>query len=156
MTAAQSYPINILEATPVITTGIYASGDLIGALIELTNAVTDPGRGGVIEAVSLTDLGNQSDNIDVIFFDTEPTATTFTDNAALDINDADLLNLIGFEQITSYAAFADNSLGRGEADRKMPFAIPGGTSLWAALVSRATPTYVSVADLTLRVAVRQE
>ena len=153
---ARSGDFVTIDVTPTIDTNIYASGDLLGGKLELANAVRMAGGGGIVRAVALADLAKQSDNVDVLFFDADPSGTTFTNNAALDIADADLPKLIGFHQVTSYAEFNDSAVGRGEADRPLPFVLgAGATSLYAALVARATPTFVTAADLVLRVMIER-
>ncbi len=152
---------DVVEATPTIETGIYASGDLIGELITLAGAARTISEGGdegtgLIQSVILTDLSKQDANIDVVFFDANPDGTTFTDNSPLDVADADLVKIIGVAQITTYADFNDNSVGWA-ANLALPFDLKGRTaSLFAALVSRGTPTYAATSDLTLRIGILQD
>lgn len=147
-----------VEATPTITTSAYATGDLVGtAVIQLTDAVEGDALqkgtvGGLIQSVIITDLASQSAALDVIFFDANPSNTTFTDNAAFDIDDLDLVNIIGFAQVTSYAAFADNSVGQ-DLQLAIPFVLDTSNILYAAIVSRGTPTYTGTTDLTIRVGI---
>ncbi len=153
---AHSQHLRYVEATPTIDTGAYVSGDLIGsAAIELAGAIAgDSGAllvGGLVQSVVVTDLSKQSANLDVVFFDVEPSNTTFTDNDAFDPDDVDILNIFGVATITDWAAFNDSSMGQ-VLTLAMPFVLDTGNSLWAVLVSRGTPTYSATA-LTLRVGV---
>jgi len=150
-----------VEATPTVGSGAaYTAGDSIGAAaIPLSGATAGDGgtgtetHGGMIQSVILTDLGKQSADIDVFFFDVNPSNTTFTDNAALDVSDIDLLNIVGVAAVTDWKALSDNSVGQ-MLNLSIPFVLEGGgNTLYAALVSRGTPTYASTADLTLRVGV---
>jgi len=165
---------HFVEATPTIeASSAYSAGDSIGAaVISLAGATAETGgltaaevreaagwgtgnetHGGMIQSVILTDLGKQSAEIDVVFFDADPSQTTFTDNAALDVDDADLLNIVGVAAVTTWKDFSDNSVGQ-TLNLAIPFVLEdGGNTLYAALVSRGTPTYASTADLTLRVGV---
>ena len=150
----------ILTATPAISTDIYADGDLIGsAEISLPLAVRADGlaeSSGIIQAVIITDLAAQGADIDVYFFDRELANTTFTDNAAWDISDVDLLTLIGVAAIIDWRTLNDNSNGQ-LLNLGLPFVIPANaTALFAVIVSRGTPTYVTSLDLTLRVAILQD
>ena len=148
----QSY----VEVTPTVDTSAYASGDLVGTKMEFGSAVLgDDGiklQGGMIQSVIVTDLGKQSSSLDIVFFDADPSNTTFTDNAALDVDDADLVNVIGVVPITDWHAFSDNSAGQA-LNLAIPFVVDEGATLYAAIVSRGTPTYVSASDLTVRVGV---
>lgn len=150
---------NVVEATPTITAGAYSTGDLVGAKITLTGAVvsalTRPS--GIVHSVVLTDLAAQSADYDVVFFDTDPSNTTFTDNAAFAPADADLINVIGVAQLTTHSAFSDNGVSFAFGTN-IPFKITDTSTnaLYAALVVRAAPTYASTSDLTLKVTVLQD
>ena len=50
---------------------------------------------GILQSACIQDLSKQDGAIDVVFFDSNPSATTFTNNVALDINDADRPKIIG-------------------------------------------------------------
>ena len=149
----------IVTVTPTIqATPDYASGDLIGGKMSFTGAVryNDLVAGtGLIQSVVITDLEKQSVAIDIVFFDVDPTNTTFTDNAAFDIDDTDLLTIIGVAAVTDWKAFNDNSVGVA-LNMAMPFNLGTGTTLYGALVSRGAPNYGSTSDLTVRVGILQD
>lgn len=138
-------------ATPTISTSAYASGDQLGGKITLTNAARSSIGSGTIQHVTISDLAKQSAPIDVLFFTTDPSNTTFTDNAATDIHDTDILTLVGAVSVNSWFALNDNSVGCAVAG--IPFKLSTGTSLYAALVVRGTPTYASTSDITLTVGI---
>ena len=146
-----------VEQSPAVDTNAYASGDLIGsAVIEFEGAVPGDGAnsqtiGGLIQSVIITDLAKQSANIDVVFFDANPSNTTFTDNAAFDPADADLPNVIGVVSVTDWKAFNDSSMGQA-LQVALPFVLDSGNTLYAALVSRGAPTY-GASDITVRVGI---
>ena len=144
------------ETAAVVDTNIYAAGDLVGGKLTYSNfaesGVAGSLAGGIIQSVVITDLAKQSTNKDVIFFDTDPSNTTYTENAALDVDDADLLNIIGVAQVTTWVDFGDNSVGQ-VLGLEMPFAISAGTSLFAAMVERGTPTFGATGDISVRVGV---
>lgn len=142
-----------VDATPTIDTSTYATGDLIGSsAIELVlDGHGKVEKGGIIQSVIITDLAKQNANLDVVFFSTSPSATTFTDNAAFDIDDADLVRVIGVAAVFDWKSFNDNSIGQ-ELQLALPFIMAGGNTLYAAIVSRGAPTY-GATDLTIRVGV---
>lgn len=149
----------VLTATPVIDTAAYAAGDLVGsAAIDLTPAVKSDGlspSSGVVQSVVVVDEDKQSINLDVYLFDSNPSNTTFTDNAAFNPADADLDGLIGVASVTDWKAQSTNSVGQS-LNLGMPFALAAGAeSIYAVLVTRGAPTY-SAAGLTLRVGVLQD
>ena len=146
----------LISVTPAIqVTPDYSAGDLVGGKIELLNAQKFAGGGGIIRQVTLTDLAKLSIDKDLVFFSADPAATTFTENAELDVDDADLVNIVGVAQLTSWVLFKDNAFSVVSPD--LPFVLPDGkTSLFAALVERGTANYVSTTDLTLRVAIERK
>lgn len=142
-----------LEATPTVDTSAYAAGDLIGGKLTLANAAKAEGGGGLVLMAGLIDMAAQEALIDVVLFNADPENTTFTDNAAFDIADADLANAIKPVQVFDWTGFNDNSIGWSE-EAPRPFVCAAGeTALYAALVSRGTPTFAAATDLRLRVAV---
>ena len=92
----------VIEIEVAVDTAIYASGDLIGAKLTLPA----PAKRGKIVSVVLIDQAAQSAVIDVMFWSANPGATTFADNGALDVADADLDNAIGIVPIADQHAHA--------------------------------------------------
>lgn len=155
--AATRGGILTIEQDVTVEAAAYSSGDLVGGLLTLTHPLADGGgtstypTGGLIQSVLITDLAAQNIDKDVVFFDTNPSNTTFTENSALDIDDADLLNVIGVAAIDTWFSFSDNSCGQA-LNLAIPFILPAAaTALYAAIVERGAPTYVSTSDLSIRV-----
>lgn len=139
--------VKVTGAQIGVTSASYTSGVTLGttAPIKIEPLRTQTGT-GIVQSVVLQDLSNQSGAIDVVFFDSEPTATTFTNNAALDIADADLTKVIGVVNITSsdYATFADNAVATVSTLGIPIKSLKSNTlNIWIALVSRDTKTYVA-------------
>ncbi len=155
MARRSSRSIQYVDVTPTVDLAAYGTGDLIGhAVMEFNfNMLGKVKKGGFIRSVIITDLAKQSQNLDVVFWATEPTGTTFTDQAALDIADADLVRVIGVAAVTDWKAFADNSIGQLHG-LDIAFVLGGGNTLYASIVSRGTPDFVSTSDLTVRVGVQ--
>ncbi len=137
----------------------YSAGDLVGGLLTLAHPIADGNNksiyptGGLIHQVLITDLAGVNINKDVVFFDTNPSATTFTENAALDINDTDLLNVIGVATVETWFSFNDNSVGQA-LNLAIPFVLPAAaTALYAAIVERGTANYAGTSDLSIRVGI---
>lgn len=143
----------IKTATPTVsTTPAYSAGDNIGGLISLTSAVRYAAGGGTITSVVISDKAKQSAAIDVVFFTANPGSTTFTDNGALAVNAADLVSIVGVISVTSWSAFSANSVGSA-LGQSLPFVLASGTTLYAALVARGTPTYASTSDIQITVGI---
>lgn len=136
-----------LSATPTNTAALYASGNVLGTLMEFDLPAMR--AGGIIRSFVLTDKGNQKANTDVLFFDTNPTNSTFTDKAAVTFNALDLPFVCGTVSITSWEAFAANAVA---AQRDLQIAFHG-SKFYALLVTRGTPTPTSTTDYSLNVQV---
>lgn len=137
-----------VEASPTVDTAIYASGDLIGGKLTFNAALSDQVNTGELRAVHVFDKSKQSANLLLVLFSSDPTGTTFTDQAAFDPADADLDKIVAIISITSHAAFSDNGVSYA-ADLARPLK---GTSriMYGALVSAATPTYAAGTDVKVR------
>ena len=147
------------EVTPTIDTSAYATGELIligGSAMKFAPVVdggaTSAKLSGILQSVISSDAAKQSVNLDLVLWDAEPTATTFTDQAALAIADADLKNLIGTIHVTDWSAFSNNSLGQA-LQLALPFVLDSGDALYGALISRGAPTYVAADDITVKLGV---
>jgi hypothetical protein len=146
--------------TPTLVAAAYATGETLGTdnPCKLVNAVRFKGGSGIIQSITLADKAKQSVGIDLVFFKADPSATTFTDNSALTVADADLLNIVGVVSLTAadYYAFADNSVafkgGLGIAFN----AGSADSALWVAFVSRGAYTAAAVADLQATIAIMQD
>ena len=130
---------------PVIDTGLYASGDALGARFGLPNVVGKDGGSAILESVVVLDQDDEGVQIDFPLF--TKTFTGTTDNDAFAITDDDLQNCIGHVSVSNYANFNVNQVGTARG-LGLAFTIPTGRSLFCQAVVRGTPTYASSDDLT--------
>jgi hypothetical protein len=145
-----------LTATPTVSTGAYTSGDNVGGKVTLASACRDTTGSGIIQSVVITSKSIQTATFDVVFFSADPSGSTFTDNVAQAVVDADLSKVIGVAQCTTVVALAAESIHQATAIG-LPFALSGGaTTLYAAIVVRGTPTLGSTSDIWLSVRVLQD
>jgi hypothetical protein len=139
----------VTSVTPVVSTTAYATGDVIGSKLTLANAARIAGGAGIIQSVTLHCKSAQTGAVDLLLFAADPSASTFTDNGALAVNAADFDKLIGVVHITDWTSLgAAISIAQAQAIG-MPFDLPAGTSLYAVMVARSTPTLASTSDLKL-------
>jgi hypothetical protein len=140
----------ILTITPTVSTSpAYTSGDSVGTKLTLTNALGASNK-GVLRGVVLVDMAKQNAAMSIVFFASDPTNTTFTDNGALDIHDTDALTLIGGITLVAgdYIGFADNSVA---AKHTFELQLEGaGGTIYACMMTTGTPTYAATTDLTLK------
>lgn len=133
--------IDITGATIAVNTTAYANNDLVGTKITVAGEL--PAEGMILVGVILHDLDSQAAALDLVLFDSNPSGTTFTNNSALDIADADLPKVAGVVSIpaANYRAFADSSVATVK-DFVLPIRPVSSGTFYAALASSsATPTY---------------
>lgn len=144
--------ITITE-TPTISTSAYASGDLLGTLIKFKDPELSENQRCLIQSIAVVDLDSEDVAVDVVFFNSNPSNTTFTDNAALDIADADMSKISHVESLTTYTGFSDNSIAVSQA---VTIPTTYTDAIYACLVTRGTPTYTATSDIVVRVTLIQE
>ena len=146
----------VLTVAQTVTATAYEALDLVGGKITLAGAIRSGTTSGMIQAIEITDLAAQSGNYDVVFFTSDPSSTTFTDEAALDIADADLPKVVCATSVSTTAVFNDNGLSYASGIG-CPFELlNGATTLYAAIIARSTPTFASTSDVQIRVTIMQD
>lgn len=146
----------VVRATPATSASPdYSTGDNVGGLLTFTDAL-DKSQTGVLMSVTISDKAGQTGALDLVLFDSNPSSTTFTDNGALTVNDADLVKILGVVAVVSadYHAFADNSVA-SVAGVGLPLQLAGASdqtgqqipALYGALVARGTINLASTSDL---------
>ena len=151
-----------VSATPTIDTGgAYASGDLMGGKLTFTNALRSGVGTGYLAGVNVSDLAAQAVDLDIVIFSANPSATTFTDQAAFDIADADIGKVVAVINLGSSSRFAfnDNSVHMiGSLFfplRAGSSAGPAGT-LYGAVVARGAYTAATAADIVVTLGIAQD
>lgn len=126
------------------TSNTYADKGLIGKLLKLENAVRDTKGYTTLMSIVMQDKTNQKSKLEAVFFDAEPTNTTFTDDVTLDIDDDDLDKVIGqvIVEEDNYQSYNDNAVGT-KPNIGLPLKSNAGKDLWMCFISRGTPTYVA-------------
>lgn len=159
-----AFPVEIRDRTKIATiqtavivdTAAYASGDLIGSKITIADAVRSDGGSGTIRSIVLNCKSSQTTAFDIVFFKADPTGTTFTDNAAIAIAVADFDKIFGgfvFAATTSWIDVGTPSFAQSLVE--IPFKLASGTTIFAALISRGTPTFGAVSDVTVTLGIEQ-
>jgi len=145
-----------LTANPTIATSAYVTGYCLGGLLTFATANRASGGSLLIANAKLSDKSKQSAAVDLIIFDTNPTGSTFTDHAALNIVAADLPFIAGVIQFTAagYSVFSATSVcGVGNLGLEVLLA---ATSLYGVMCVRGTPTYAGANDLDLKLVIIQD
>ena len=144
----------VLTETVTNDANIYASGDQIGELMTLTDALIDSHR-GVIRSLSIVDKAKQKSALSVLFFRAEPTVAS-ADNAALDISDSELAaKFVGMVNVAA-ADYKDLSNGSVATVQNLSLAVESDTDeLYAVVLSGGTPTYGAVDQLELKIGIER-
>lgn len=122
---------------PGVANAAYASGDQFGTIITITNAARASGGTGFINAVQYYDNDDVMGAIDIVIFDS--TVTLAADNAVYAVSDADgrkTLAVLNMTYVTDLGAQRFGQL----TGISVPYICNGGTSLFAAIITRSAPT----------------
>tara|TARA_Y100000310_G_scaffold202967_1_gene203212 strand:+ start:2661 stop:4019 length:1359 start_codon:yes stop_codon:yes gene_type:complete len=140
-----------------VDTDAYTVNDIVGGKLTLTSAARTSGGAGVILGVALVDMSMQDAEYDIIIFEQDPTNGTYTDDAAIDVDDTDADFLVGVITVSPghYTDFTDNSVATVN-NVNLPFTAVGSANLYAVAVTRGTPTYAAATDLQLRFKIAQD
>ena len=135
------------DALPATSTSAYAAGDVLGGKMVLSDALRTNAGSGYLQDLSVTlKTAGLTAAIDAVLFRSDPSASTFTDNAAFAVAVADLDKVIGcipFDVATSLGngtVYEANKLARS-------LKLDAGRDLWLVLVWRGAPTLASIADI---------
>lgn len=149
---------NFIEVTPTVSaSSAYEAGDQVGGIQTLTDAVPQDTKTGALLNITVIDEAAQSAALVIYFFDELPTVAS-SDNAALNITDAEVTDkCIG--QIT--IAAADYDAISGSSIACVPASSSGiifksqesGGNIYAVVKTTGTPTYGGTDDLTFKYAI---
>lgn len=140
--------MNLLIQKPLtVTTSAYSANDSIGGLQSVEASRLQKGSELVINSITIADAASQKAAMNVIFFKANPADSTIDDNDAIAIDDADLLEIIGFVAITAddYIDFADNSVAC-VTTIGLPVDSDSNT-FYFAIQAVGTPTYAAATDV---------
>ena len=150
----------ILSVTPTVSLSAYTAKDSMGGKLSFagagnSDAVASAGvvRSAVLSNAAATALVN---TVRLFLFDSDPSSSTFTDAAAMDIDDADLAKVCGSIAFT-VALYGDqgvdNTVG-GFGDLYIPYDLGSGTTLFGALQVVGAEDLVATDDITIRLGVQ--
>jgi len=139
---------------------LYASGNLIGGKISLINAAFERYQVGAILASAVLSCKTAlNQDVDLVLFSSDPSGTTFTENAAFSIATADLPKVLG---VLTFAAANRKALGTPVVAtlNNLNLVLEGLTyqvnSLYGACVIRGAFTPGSTSDFFLRLGISRD
>ena len=128
VSASATTSLVVTAAPTVSAVTTYTAGDCIGTKQTLAGVTNSS---ATLVSLSVNDEGAEAQDVDVLIFKANPTST-FTDNAACAVADADLASLVGVISVRDHYALSDNGLSVGLTD--LP--LNGATSFYAVAVAR--------------------
>ena len=139
--------INV-AVTPTITAGAYSALDTIGGIQTIANAARATGKPTTLQSIIIKDLAMVSPNFKIWFFNATPGTGTYTDNAALDIDDTDLGLCVGVVNCANGEWV--NGLDNGVLYYTNIGLVmtPAATSLFAVIETVDAETFITTSDLT--------
>jgi len=140
----------LVEVQPTISTSAYTANDQIGGLQTLTSILRVNAGSGVLQSIQITDKSKNSSALTIFFFDESPTVAS-SDNAALDISDAEMddkcLGFVNIETSDWSTINSGNSICSKDNIGKVLKTGASSTSLYAVVAIRSASTYASTSDL---------
>lgn len=144
-----------ISVTPTINTVQFTTGDAVGGKQTLTSAARVSGGLVVLESITIVDKGNQKAACDILFFDSDPSAATITNNSPF-VFSTDISKFIGYVHIATTDWITIDSIGICQLGNIMKqFKASGSAHLYVAVVGTGTPTYLSAGDLIFKYGFRQ-
>jgi hypothetical protein len=147
---------NEITLTSAITSTVvtYTTSQSIGGLLTITNAARvsstagAPGTSGLIQKAVLGSSVTNTVQVDVVWFNANPTGSTCTNAVAYSLAAADRSKVIGFTHITDWMASGAAYSGQSQ-NLAMPYALTSATSIYACVVARGSIVGASTSDFTL-------
>jgi hypothetical protein len=135
------------------STTAYTAGDQVGTMCTIANAARISGGTGMIVGVAVQGYNDSMGSWDVVFFDNSA-VTLAADNAAFNLaTDADILESVAVVPLAGSYDLGANRVAQA-FNLAVPYYCSGGTSLYAALITRAG--FTNAAGETLQLVVYVE
>jgi hypothetical protein len=143
----------------VTASSAYVAGNTVDGLKSITG-LTSANRSGLIKKVVLTDTLGQLAGVpvDVIFFTSNPTASTFADKTALAVNAADAAKVSGVVHLTDSTLLGASAPSMLENDTVIKPFVTLADTLWFVVVLRAAPlaNWASTGPLNIKLDILQD
>jgi len=129
-----------IKIAPALSTSAYAAGESVGGIQTLTDACR-PDNVGELVSLLILDRANQKAPLDILIFDSNPTAATAADSSTFAWSTADA-QLVAHIAIATgdYVSVASEAIAHKTS---LGFVITsvGSANLYAVVVTTGTPTY---------------
>jgi len=141
------YKLAIAGGTINVNDTQYTAGDAQGDLVQLLAGWTAL-NSATLKSLIVLDSSAQAAAFDVIFFDSNPSASAFSDNASAGIAAGDLAKVLGIVEVEAadYVAISNLAVGNvsiATIKPDLPILPAAGGTIYMACISRGTPTYTA-------------
>jgi len=139
-----------VEVTPVISTSIYASGEVLFDRIVITNATKVAGAGADLMTIEIIDKDAEGAAMSLYFLETDVAFGTLND--AVSISDANAVKLFGPVHVltTDYTTVSGVKKAVIKGVNLLLTPASGSRNLYVAAVVGGTPTYTNATDLVFK------
>lgn len=148
----------VVDLNPTVDTAAYASGDVVFAPVEITDAVLNTKGLAYLRTLVVLDAADIKGAIDLLFFDRDPGSIAAL-NAAVVLSATQLSYLIGYVVVASadYVTItvANNAVAVKSPGLFLP-AKQGSKSFWVAGVARGAIDYVAATDLRIKLMLERQ
>lgn len=145
-----------LAVTQTTNASAYEAGDAVGGKITITSAMRVSGGTGVLQSIQVIDKGNQKVALELLIFDSDPTAATITDDTAF-VYSTDISKQIARIPIAASDYVTLNSIATASiGGLSRIIKASGSANLYAALITTGTPTYISTSDIIITFGILQD
>ena len=135
----------IFSVTPTVQAAAYANGNVIGGLQTIATGLGPNGTATLTDVI--IDLkSTQTQEIDVLIFNANPSNSTFTDKAALAVNTADAFKTFAPIQVTQYVSLGTPTAMFANAISTTIQADSSG-NIYVLPVARGAITFASTSDV---------
>ncbi len=135
--------MEVKDATFVLDTNAYASGDVLAVPLEIENVFKADGGERALHSVVVLDEDDQGAALDLVFFNAS--AALGTINAAVSISDADARKIIGVVNVeaTDYTDLVNSQVAMKTGLGIVLKAGASTKSLWVGAITRGAPTHTA-------------
>jgi hypothetical protein len=148
-----------VTVTPTVTAGAYSSGQVVGGILTLSNALRLANGSGYLPAIAIRcKVTAFTGPVDAFVFSKLPTGT-YTDNATFNLTATDAASLLGVRHLNDLTTSGTGPVALRAAFEPMPVNnsdTTPTTNLYVILVDRASVTFASTSDISLVATVDQD
>lgn len=143
-----------IAVTPTVSTTAYTAGDAVGGAMTFTNSARWAAGTGAVRGVIVTNQAKTGTPMDLILATSSLSGTTVTDNAVLDIADADMARIFARIPLIDWCQLNDNEFCA--VNDSWDFYLTSDANIYGALVTRNAMTLAATTDIVVRLLIERD